>query len=249
MGTMLDALLHLQSTQRDLVHVQKKLQREKNAVTVQEGKIQQLREEAQQLHEQATHRRSEADRYDLELRSREEHVNKLRTALNTAKTNKEYASILTQINTAKADNAKLEEKALQIMQQADNVNEEAGKLTQQIAEQEERLREIHQESSKQIEKLSAMAEEISAKREQAAAQIPPEVLAIFERIADNYDGEAMAPIEIRGKKPPYEYICGGCFMTLNAEHVNALRMRDEVRTCDNCRRILYLQTETEKSRT
>jgi predicted nucleic acid-binding Zn-ribbon protein len=30
-------------------------------------------------------------------------------------------------------------------------------------------------------------------------------------------------------------------MTLNAEHANALRVRDEIRKCDNCGRILYLE--------
>ena len=38
-------------------------------------------------------------------------------------------------------------------------------------------------------------------------------------------------------------------MSLNAEHANALRVRDEIRTCDNCKRILYLEPEAEKART
>jgi predicted nucleic acid-binding Zn-ribbon protein len=57
----------------------------------------------------------------------------------------------------------------------------------------------------------------------------------------------MAAIEIHGKRPPHDYVCGGCYMSLNAEHVNALRTRDEIRTCDNCGRILYLEAEAEKS--
>ena len=55
----------------------------------------------------------------------------------------------------------------------------------------------------------------------------------------------MAPIEIEGTKPPHSYVCGGCFMSLNAEHANALRSRDEVRTCDSCGRILYLEVKQE----
>jgi len=248
MGKTIDALLHLQSTQRDLVHVRKKLEAQKNAVAAQERKIEQLRSDWEELHQRSLHRRSEADRLSTELQAREQHVSKLRAALNTAKTNKEYASILTQINTAKADNAKLEERALGVMQEVDAINADAEALKAEIDKQTERLERIKVESAEQIEKLSALAEEISQRRQQAAQAVPPEVLAIFERIADNYDGEAMAPIEIHGKKPPYEYICGGCFMSLNAEHVNALRVRDEIRTCDNCRRILYLEPETEKSR-
>ncbi len=34
-------------------------------------------------------------------------------------------------------------------------------------------------------------------------------------------------------------------MSLNAEHANALRTRDEIRTCDICGRILYLANDAE----
>jgi predicted nucleic acid-binding Zn-ribbon protein len=37
-------------------------------------------------------------------------------------------------------------------------------------------------------------------------------------------------------------------MSLNAEHANALATRDEIRTCDNCGRILYLELKAEKAK-
>ena len=60
-------------------------------------------------------------------------------SLNTAKTNKEYAAILTQINTLKADNAKLEEEALRIMQDADAIKAQADKVAKQIEAEKARL--------------------------------------------------------------------------------------------------------------
>ena len=92
-----------------------------------------------------------------------------------------------------------------------------------------------------------MLEDLNAKRAEAAKDVPAPALAVFDRIAGNYDGDAMAAIEIQGAKPPHEYICGGCYMSLNAEHVNALRTRDEIRTCDNCGRILYLEPQADEA--
>jgi predicted nucleic acid-binding Zn-ribbon protein len=94
-----------------------------------------------------------------------------------------------------------------------------------------------------------MMEDLTGKRAEAAKGVSQEYLAAFDRIAGNYEGDAMAAIEIHGKRPPQEFVCGGCFMALNAEHVNALRTRDEIRTCDNCGRILYLEVEAQKSAT
>ena len=114
MRPMLEALLHLQSVERQLAHVRGKLKTRKNAVAAQERRIEQIKTEYNSLHEKALNRRKDADRLELDLRGKEEQVAKLRTALNLAKTNKEYAAILTQINTYKADNAKVEEQAFML---------------------------------------------------------------------------------------------------------------------------------------
>jgi len=248
MGTMLEALRHLQSIEYDLAQVRGRLRTRKSAVVRQQRKIDEHQTDWKALHDQGLSKRAEADHQELELKSREEQVSRFRTGLNTAKTNKEYAAILTQINTLKADNAKLEEEILKAMQEVDSISLDAEKLKEVVEAEGRRLEEITRSNKAEIDRLSKMLEELSAKRSEAAEAIAPDVLAVFDRIAESYDGEAMAVVEVHGSKPPYSYVCGGCFMSLNPEHANALQTRDEIRTCDNCRRILYLEPETEGSR-
>ena len=244
---MLAALLQVQSIERQLAHVRSRLKIRKNAVASQQKKIDQQAGDWKILHDKSMARRKDADRLEVELRQREAEVSKYRAALNTTKSNKDYAAILTQINTLKADNSKLEEQVLKIMQEVDLINADADKVQQQTQAEQARLAEIEKVSSEEVKRLTAMLQTLSAQREEAAKAVAPEYLAAFDRIAESYDGDAMAAIEIYGKRPPHDYVCGGCFMSLNAEHVNALRTRDEIRTCDNCGRILYLQAEAEKS--
>ena|SRR6056297_2042418 len=241
MGQVLEALLRVQSIERDLAHVRGRLRARQNAVAAQQKKIDQLREEWQAKHSEALERRRRADEQEGVLKQHEEEVAKYRNALNTAKTNKEYASILTQINTLKADNAKDEEAALQVIQEVEDLNAQADTIRMQIENEEKRLAETQEANADDVAKLNSMLDDLTAKRNEAAQGVPDDVMQIFDRIAERYDGDAMANIEQHGKRPPFEYICGGCFMTLNAEHANALRTKDEVRTCDNCGRILYLE--------
>jgi len=241
MGQMLDGLLKLQKIERELSQVRRRLRSRQSAVDLQQRRIDEIKEKWQALHDKGATRRRDADRHELDLRESEEHVAKLRSALNTAKTNKEYAAILTQINTLKADNAKLEEAALRIIQEVDAVRIEADKVQQQIDAEAKRLEEIEQTNAAEIERLNGIMAELKAKRDAAAEGIAADTLSAFQRVADRYDGEAMAAIQVEGKKPPYDYICGGCYMSLNAEHANALRTRDEIRTCNNCGRILYME--------
>jgi hypothetical protein len=244
---MLEALLHLQSVERELSTVRGRLRSRKNAVQVQQAKLDQLIATHAALHEKYLTRRKDGDRLALDLKVREEHVAKLRTALNSAKTNKEYAAILTQINTLKADNAKMEEEALRVLQDADTIKAQADEAAKQVEAEKARLVEIQRTNAEEVSRLTGLMEELRLNRSEAAGQVPSVALAVFDRIASNYDGHAMAVIEIQERRPPHEYICGGCHMSLTAEHVNALRTRDEIRTCDNCGRILYLEPRAEGS--
>ncbi|MFA6132913.1 MAG: C4-type zinc ribbon domain-containing protein [Phycisphaerae bacterium] len=249
MAKMLEALLHLQSIERQLATVRSRLSSRKNAVTAQKNRLEQLAANHAALNEKLMNRRKDGDRFSLDLKVKEEQVVKLRTSLNSAKTNKEYAAILTQINTYKADNAKTEEEALRVMGDCDTLKAEVEKAAALTEVEKGRLAEIEQASAAEVTKLEALMADLQAKRDEAAKVVPRTALSIFDRIAESNDGEGMAVIEIHGRKPPHEYICGGCYMSLNAEHANVLQTRDELRTCDNCGKILYLQPQVEGSRT
>lgn len=247
MAKMLAALLNLQSVERQMTAVRERLEARRNAVVAQQSRLDQLGTDWRTTHEKYISRRKDSDRLSLELKVKEDQVAKFRTSLNSARTNKEYAAILTQMNTLKADNAKLEDLALRTIQEAETVKAEADRVQQQIEVEKKRLEDIERTSEQEVARLTAILEELAVQRAEAAREVPQEALAVFDRIVGNYDGEAMAVIEVHGKKPPHEYVCGGCFMSLNAEHANVLRSRDEIRTCDNCGRILYLQPQGEGS--
>ncbi|MFW5839659.1 MAG: zinc ribbon domain-containing protein [Planctomycetota bacterium] len=247
MGALLADLLTLQNIEKQLAQVRNRLRIRKAAVNQQQKKIDDLQGQIDAVTERITTLRKEADSHELTLKIKDAEVDKLRTALNTAKTNKGYASILTQINTHKADNAKLEESTLKLIEEIDNLKSGSDEFAKQMQTEAQRLEEVKANSAAEIDRLSAMLDDLQAKRDAAAENIDPGALATFDRIAANYDGEAMAMIETHGKKPPYSYVCGGCFMGLTAEHANALATRDEIRTCDNCGRILYVDESSRQT--
>ncbi len=240
MGPTLSALVRLQKIEIDLSQLRRRIRTRQNAITSQETRIEKHREENDALKHTSLERRKQADGFELDLRESEERVAKLRAVLNAAKTNKEYASVLTEINTHKADNAKLEEQGLKILAEVDSINSQADAIANLITEDEKRLEEIKSSSSEEIAQLESMVTELLGKRIEAAQAVPSKALSLFERIAQQYDSEALAKVEVSGPKPPHSYTCGGCFMGLNAEHANALGTKDEIRQCDNCKRILYM---------
>lgn len=240
MGPVITALEGLQAIERDLSQVRRRRKARLRAVEAQEARIHKHKQERDSLQKASFERRKQADDFELTLRQNEEHIAKLRVTLNGAKTNKEYAALLTQINTQKADNAKFEEQALKILGEVDVLKSQIVEGDKVIAQEETKLQEIHASSAEEIQKLDTMLTNLQTRRDAAAKALPETVLSLFDRLSAQYDGEALAKVEVNGRRPPYTYTCGGCFMSLNAEHANALRSHDEIRQCDNCRRILYI---------
>jgi uncharacterized protein len=240
MGMLLESLRKLQKIEQDIAHVRSRIRVRNNAVNVQKRKIEQLEQDHASLTAQSLDRRKLADSLEIDLKQRDEQVVSFRAGLNAARSNKEYAAILTQINTIKADSAKIEDRTLSVIQDIESLKGQADTLAEQIASENQRLDDINEQSDKELTKLNGMLDGLSKKRIAATEGIPAGTLSTFERIAANYEGEAMAQVEVHGRKEPYSYICGGCFMSLSPEHANILSLRDEIRSCDNCGRILYL---------
>ena len=114
MGPVLEGLIKLQSVENRLRAARAKLNRCRRSVIIQENQVRSLQNALEAKTEEIQLTKVQSDRLELELKSRDESIAKLRASLNAAKTNKEYAAVLTQLNTTKADNAKIENQALEV---------------------------------------------------------------------------------------------------------------------------------------
>ncbi len=244
MGPVLRGLTRLQEVENRLRSAKAKLARSRRRVQTQDNQLRALVNELEAKKEEMRLIRVQSDKLELDLRSREEHVTKLRSALNMAKSNKEYSAILTELNTSKADNSKLENQVLDLMKvlEADEAN--CREIQKQIDEQKCRLEDVRKESDSQSAHFEDEIAAVEKEWKQAAKDVPAEVLAVFNRVADSYDGEAISFVEQADGRME-NYSCGGCFMGLTNETVNQLMSRDEIIRCGNCSRILVLKEPSE----
>jgi len=239
MGPVLKGLIELQSIENRLRTAKAKLARCRRSVVIQENQVRSLQNALAAKKEEIQLIKVQSDRLELELAGRNETIAKLRASLNAAKTNKEYAALLTQLNTTKADNAKIEAQVLELMKDIEADEAECQTIAGQIEEQKQKLEKNRKESEQLATKHEAEIEQIQAEWDGRAATIPAEPLDFFKRVADTYDGQAVAVVERQGDKGD-SYTCGGCFMGITAESVNLLMTRDDIIRCPNCTRILVL---------
>jgi predicted nucleic acid-binding Zn-ribbon protein len=244
MGSLLTGLIKLQSVENRLRAAKAKLTRCRRSVVVQENKIRGEQNTLEAKKEEIQLTRVQCDRLELELKTRDQEIAKFRAALNTAKTNKEYATLLTQLNTSKADNSKIETQILELMKNIEADDAECDTLRVAIDGMKAQLDQIRKEAESCAAKFEAEIEEIQAEWDAVAKDLDRDSLEIFKRVADTYDGEAVVEVEEQEGRHA-SYSCGGCFMGITAESVNLLMTRDEIIRCANCTRILVLHQKTD----
>lgn len=241
MGPVLNGLIKLQSVENRLRALKAKLVRCRRNVIIQENQVRSLQNVLEAKSEEIQLTKIQSDRLELELRAGDETISSLRASLNTAKTNKLYTAVLTRLNTTKADNAKVESQILEFLKDIETDELECEKIKAQIEEQKQTLEQTRRETELLAAKYEAEIDQIQAEWDQLARTIPAEPLQIFRRVAETYDGEALAVVEQQEGKTA-AYSCGGCFMGITAESVNVLMTKDDIIRCPNCTRILVLSS-------
>jgi len=244
MGSVLGSLINLQEVESQLRGVKARLSRAKRVVALQENQLRILTASLEAKQHEIKLVKMEIDSLELELKSRDESLEKYRNALNLAKNNKEYAAILTEINLNKADNSKIENKMLELMKSIEVEEAACAELNSEIDQQQVRVDEAKSVSQAKIAEIEEKITKIEAQWKSTSSGLPAESLLLFQRLSDTYDGEALAFIEISDPRRK-SYSCGGCYMALTNETVNQLLSKDEILQCPNCSRIVVLEKSFE----
>ena len=239
MGPILSSLVTLQGVEGELRKTQKKLKHIQQVVLRQQHLITQLQNAHNAKKEEIKLTRMQHDRLELELRTREDEITKSRVALNQARTNKDYSAILTRINTQKADKSKLEDQILHLMGLIDTDQAALREIEADIESDQQKLDELEQRGQEKQQVVQKILDDLLKQRQDASEHVPGKQRDLFDRLAERYDGEVLAKIEPSEKRRS-EHTCGGCFMSIPLEIVNALMSRDDVQVCANCGRILVL---------
>jgi uncharacterized protein len=212
-------------------------------LNLQNTKLGQLRQQHDELNDQHKHAMAEVSTLEHQASDADDRVNKLREQMNNVRNNKEYSAMLVEVNTLKGEKSKLEDQALEKMTDADSLKERVAEVQAQVDSQIKLVESAKAEVQSAEEEVGVQLTDATAKREAATAEIPPDVLPVFERLADHYDGESMGEIEEQDRRRR-EYTCGGCYMELPIERVNALMLKpDELVTCPSCNRYLFIKQE------
>ncbi|MEW6250962.1 MAG: C4-type zinc ribbon domain-containing protein [Planctomycetota bacterium] len=239
MAALLESLQGLQEIELQIVDIRRQLQAKQRSVTRQADKVRAA--EAALASEREELRRSQVqqDELDLDLKAREANVTRLRDTLNTVRTNKEYAAVMSQLNNEKADKSRLESRAFELLETVESRKRAFTEHEEAVRQEARRLATLETQLAQAQASFADRLTALERQRDEASARLDGKSLDLFNRLSERYDGEVMARV-IQVHPRRQEFLCDGCNMSLAAERANLLMTRDDLVTCDNCGRILYI---------
>ncbi len=213
----------------------------------QKVKLTQFNQQQAEMGDQLKHTQAKASALENQSEGIEQRIAHLRQQMQIVKSNKEYSAILIEVNTLKLDKGKLEDEALEQLNQAERLSGELQDIQSRVAEQEKLVEAAASDVQTCKADIGQQLDDLTSRRAEAEQDIPESIRSVFNRMADMHEGEAMATVTEESRRH-MEYACGGCYMSIPVERVNALMtQQDQLVLCPSCNRILYLDQDLKAS--
>jgi len=168
---------------------------------------------------------------ELDVASAEGELQKYQQQMMSIKTNKEYDSLVAEIDAVRANISNHETELIQTI-------DRVAQLQKDIEEYKEKYGRISDNNAKQLailqEKIASIGDKMSAKekeRQDITGTVPRETLTMYERVRKGKGGDAVVVVKKRA--------CGACYKALTPKKVQEIKKGDRIHTCENCGRLLF----------
>ena len=144
---------------------------------------------------------------------------------------KELNALQQEIQNLRAQQARQEEKALEMMDAAENLRETVEQKAQTIKSAEQDWEVANTAGVARLDQLEQKLQELRGKRAELTATLDGELVKRYEGMRKTKQGRVVSKVE--------QNSCQWCRVILTPSELQRVRINAELQTCSNCGRILY----------
>lgn len=168
--------------------------------------------------------------FESDLEENLSRIKKSNEKLRAVKTNKEYQSMLKEIDEIKQSNSRIEDEMIGNLDEIDSAERflsqkkaEYGRVSGQIIEDKESIR---RDSEANRVRLAALEEEWR----EIAQRVDPGLLKIYATVRSKSETAISAV---------HDLVCQGCHLNIPPQMYNELQRLENLKFCPHCQRIIY----------
>lgn len=227
----LEKLLILQERDRQLISARAQL-----AQVAPERAMLQARASATQAGLEAAKLRvkqieSDKKRLELDVEAKKSLIEKYANQQLQTRKNEEYRALAHEIETCKADISKIEDREIELMEQAEAAAKRVIQAKQEADEAKKLVDEKISNLNAREENLKQELVQLEANRNELASVVDETARSRYDRLLKSKGGAVVVGVQ--------HGVCGGCHMKLQTQVVVSTKAQQEITTCSNCGRILY----------
>ena len=174
---------------------------------------------------------SDRKRLELDVESKKSQIEKYANQQLQTRKNEEYRALAHEIETCKAEITKIEDREIELMEQAETAQKEVVRATLEASEARKLVDGQVGQLNQREENLKTDLAGLQQGRAALAAAVEESARVRYERLFKNKGESVIVGV--------HHGVCGGCHMKLPAQILVSCQARKELVTCINCGRILY----------
>ena len=227
----LEQLLVLQNRDQKIKQIQaeiktiplQKAQLESNLATATAG--------LEALKMRAKHLEVDRKKLELDVGTRTESINRLKTQQYETRKNEEFRAMGNEIERYEKEIRAIEDQELELMEQAETLKNE-------VAVEEKKTTAARESVARQLQDLEAKGRTLEAQlqalqqeRAEMAGRVDEEIIDRYQRLFASKRDAAIVALE--------HEVCTGCHMKVTTQTAHRVKSGREIVSCEQCGRILY----------
>jgi hypothetical protein len=228
---MIEKLLILQDRDRKILQEQGELARIEPERQMLNAKAASAQAELENVKLQIKQIESSRKDLELEVESKKQMIVRYANQQFQTRKNEEYRALAHEIDTCKAAIFEIENREIELMEQAEAAQKEAVRANQAAKAARTLVDEQVAQLGEREENLKKELAELEANREELAAAVDEGARSRYERLVRSKGENVVVGVQ--------HGVCGGCHMKLPPQLLVTCQAEKELVGCSNCGRILY----------
>ncbi|MFH0728353.1 MAG: C4-type zinc ribbon domain-containing protein [Pseudomonadota bacterium] len=235
MKEKLVVLIDLQALEAEMAHVQSALQQIPGTLEALDAGFMELQAGLSEKTTFISEIKKEYRAKEAEEQMNLSRIKKSRERMDSVKTNKEYQSLLKEIQDIEEKNSLLEDEMLAGLDRMENGEKTVLKLKEEMALMEKKVTDQKAIVTRKAEALKQRQAELEQQLEVRIKAVDAEILKIYNSVKLRVGAIAIVPV--------HNAVCKGCHLNMPPQMYNELHRQDSLKFCPHCHRMIYWAAE------
>jgi predicted nucleic acid-binding Zn-ribbon protein len=231
--SLIDKLVQVAEIDGRRLALLRKIEAAPSSVRSDEVKVENVKAELARMKDDSKKGTLEVKRLEGELKAKQQEVEKTQTAQNQAKSNEEFQAHGKKMAALKTEIGDFEIKVLEEYERADHREKDRAPLEKKLKELEAEAKTTRDRVAAESKKLKDELAQVEGERRERLKVLDKDQLALYERALSKHGDRAVVAV--------VDNFCQGCLVSIRPNQMAHLKSREQVVTCWECGRLLYLE--------